>query len=80
MFTIRATRDGFENKRRSMLASGIQVPAQGDTGDINLTQFSVKLRFWFNEGANTLTLEVTDKPFLVPEAVVEHKIREWFAT
>jgi hypothetical protein len=74
MFTVNLTREQFEAKKRKLAVDGVRV--NGDAGEIHLPQFGVKLKFSYIQ--TSLMVQVVDKPFLVPESMVESRAREWF--
>ena len=77
---ITISRARFEEKRRDLLANGVNIPPTGDRGEASSSD--VRVAFEFKPGSRylgTLTLSLIDKPFFFPESAVESRIREWFA-
>ena len=75
-FTIPLAPDRFDAARQKLLAEGYNIA--GDQGDIVSTEYHVTLGYDYN-GADTLTITVKQKPFALPEYVLEQKVRTWFA-
>lgn len=71
--TFNLTRTQLETARKKLQLKGVNVV--GDNG--TLSAEGVTVDFAYAEPVFTIT--VASKPFYVPEAVVESKIRNWFS-
>ena len=73
--TFPLTRPQLEQRRQQLAQSGVFL--QGDHGQISYS--GVVLQVDYYETYEMLKIGIVEKPWLVPEAVVEGKIRGWFS-
>ena len=61
--------------RKTMLAEdGVTITGESGTLDYK----GVEVAYSYN-GADTLTITVEHKPWVIPESEIDNKIRQWFA-
>ena len=69
------TPDVMAGIRRGLAAMDMPLP-DGNQGTIRSAAYNVTATFDFQPPAQTLTVEVTEKPFFVPCAYIYQKITE----
>lgn len=74
MFQIKVTQEQFDAKARALKNQG--VPIDGDSG--TLEHSGVVISYSYSRSAEMLYVKVVKKPFLVPQGMIESKVREWF--
>lgn len=74
MVTIPLTRDQLEKKRRELALHGIAM--LGDQGRIEYTGVTLDMKYLAQN--QILEIRIVYKPWLVPESIIEGKIRELF--
>ena len=72
--TFPLTRPQLEQRRQQLAQAGVMLV--GDHGRIENSGVVLQLDYY--ETYEMLKIEIVDKPFFVPETVVEGKIRGWF--
>ncbi len=72
---IALTPEEYAARRQTLAAKGIKLP-DGDSGALSYQGVTVQCSY---NGADTLTITVTQKPWIISESYVENKIRAWFA-
>jgi hypothetical protein len=72
--TFPLTRPQLEARRQTLAQSGVSM--EGDHGLISSQGVTLKIDYY--ESYQMLSIEIVDKPWFVPESVVEGKIKGWF--
>ena len=72
---IGISREQFEAAKARLLSED-NVTISGDQGTVSHDGVTVEYEF----GSASLLLTVKEKPFLLPETVIENSIRNWFST
>jgi hypothetical protein len=72
--TFPLTRPQLEQRRQLLAQAGVSM--EGDHGIISHSGVSLKIDYY--ESYQMLSIEIVSKPWYVPEAVVEGKIKGWF--